>query len=56
MTFVSKIIQSLSSSGRQVHQLPSDQSASYTPTASAAQTVDFSAPEDDSISNVYDLG
>ena len=46
----------MSPSGRQAHQLPSDQSASYTPTASAAQTVDFSAPEDDSISNVYDLG
>ena len=45
----------LSPSGRQVHQLPMDQSASYA-LASADQTVDTSSPDDDSISHVYDFG
>ena len=45
----------LSPSGRQVHQLPMDQSAQYA-LASADQIVDAPSPDYDSISHVYDFG
>ena len=49
-------IRKVSPSGRQVHQLPLDQSASYAASASTAQTVDVPSSLGNSTSYVYGFG